>query len=488
MTTSAAYLTAIQQARTAYLSVLERPIDDSGLAESIRLQVDRGFNYEDLVGWLERSDEYQDKVIPPVPPHQPGPLPPLEGQLYHDGVAYADATGRRVPLFCHAGDLLCLFVEGRVQGNQEKERRVHDAFIDLRDHGYSGLRSWWSIRWIGEEHRYWGNRRLNPSYHEHRRLIHECFRIGSEDYGLKWHIALGSAENVPVPEMEDAWHWMRDVVSGHPEWFALVEGLNEAYHTGESNPAVVESWVNRSRTKNPTVFYALSAAAGAAGSEERHELEKWTPEWQQVYMVHANRANQWGDQTRHAFSLGYEHPIRRCGWSGEPPGMQWNGFTRVSGMNHPEQWTERPWRYALYLAQTAMARQMPTFMCSHGVCLEGRFRDAPAFDLAPRLISQLPPDVMAYDEIFHGGDTHRHRRIIQAPEQCRADHVKHSNGACVITVYPEHPHISDTDIVFERAWKGRIHDESGYVDCVVDQGQVLRRDISSGLLLVGEML
>ena len=44
MTTSAAYLTAIQQARTAYLSVLERPIDDSGLAESIRLQVDRAFN------------------------------------------------------------------------------------------------------------------------------------------------------------------------------------------------------------------------------------------------------------------------------------------------------------------------------------------------------------------------------------------------------------------------------------------------------------
>jgi hypothetical protein len=484
------YFVGIQRARDAYRATLGRDVDDSGLAEALRLQLDKGYSYDDLLIWLEQSDEYQSQQPPPPidpPLHPAPPLPPIQGQLGVDGKGFQDDAGYRVPLFCHAGDLILLFVEGRLRGDTEVEHRVHAAFADLQAYGYSGLRSWWSISWA-QPNAYWGNRRLNPSDDAHRRLIHECFRIGAEDYGLKWHTALGSAENVPVPEMDDAWHWMRDVVAGHPEWFALVEGLNEAYHTGESDPDEVARWVNKSRTRNPTVLHALSAAAGAAGSEELHELEKWTPDWQQFYMVHANRANQWGDQTRHAFSIGYEHPPRRLGWSGEPPGIQWDEFTRVSGMSHPEQWSERPWRYALYLAQTAMSRQMPTYMCSHGVCLEGRFRDAPGFTLAPRLIAALPPDVMAYDEIFHGGDTHKHRRVIEAPLHCRADHVKKATGECVITVYPERPEVQYADLVFDRAWQGRIYDEQGYLDCAVSRGERRSHDISGGLLLIGREL
>ena len=488
MTTSETYLTAIRQSRAAYDAVLERPVDDVGLAEAIRLQIDRGFSYDDLVGWLQRSDEYQNRAKPPPPPKERGALPPLEGQLSVDGMAYVDASGRRVPLFCHAGDLLCLFVEGRLEGSQEKEQRIHRAFADLRTHGYSGLRSWWSIRWSGNPHRYWGDRRLNPSDDTHRRLIAECLRIGSEDYGLQWHLALGSAEEVQPQQMTDAWHWMAEVVAAHPQWFALIEGLNEAYHTGEPDPAVVEKWVNICRNRNPTVLHALSAAAGAGYSEEKHELAKWTPDWQQIYLVHASRDNNWGDQTRHVFSTGYKRASRRLGWSGEPPGMRWGPHQRVSGMPQAHEWTDRPWRYAFYLAVTAMCRQMPTFMCSHGVCLEGRFRDAPGFDLAPRLISDLPPDIMAYDEIYHGGTTHRSRRVIQAPDHCRADHVRRSNGACVIAVYPERPEIVEQDLVFDRAWKGRVHDAYGYSDCVVGRGEVMRRDISNGVLFIGEIL
>ena len=487
MTTTAEYLTAIEQARMAYQVMLDRPVDDSGLAESIRLQIDVGLSYGDLIEWLRQSDEYQGKHPPPPPPVDTAALAPLEGQLRYDGMAYADDTGRRIPLFCHAGDLLCLFVEGRLEGNQSKEQRVHQAFTDMRTHGYSGLRSWWSICWH-QAHPYWEGRRLNPSNQEHRRLIEECFRIGSEDYGLQWHTALGSAERVPPHEMDEAWDWMADVVQRHPTWFALVEGLNEAYYTGESNPDVVERWVNRSRSKNPTVLHGLSAAAGANGSEEHDELVKWTPEWQPMYLVHAYRGGNWGDQTRHVFSSGYEDPPRRCGWSGEPPGVQCGTYQRVSALDHPEQWTERPWRYALYLAQTAMSRQVPTFFCSHGVCLEGRLLDAPAFTLAPRLIHDLPPDIMAFDSLFHGGASQRHRRVIQAPTHCRADHATRAAGDCVITVYPETPEIRDVDLVFERAWKGRIHDEFGYTDVVIDRGQTVRRDISSGLLFVGEML
>ena len=484
------YFIAIQRARDAYFATLGREVDDSGLAEALRLQIEKGYTYDQLVEWLEGSPEYQrTHAVPPVVlPDTGAPLPVIQGQLGVDGVAFRDDTGRRVPLFCHAGDLLMLFVEGRERQDTALEHRVHQAFTVLRDQGYAGLRSWWSIRWSGQPHRYWGDRRLNPSNDAHRRLIVECLRIGSEDYGLRWHLALGSAEDVPAHQMTEAWHWMAEVVAAHPQWFALIEGLNEAYHTGEPNPDVVEKWVNICRNRNPTVLHALSAAAGAGHSEEVQELEKWTPDWQQIYLVHASRANHWGDQTRHAFSTGYKRGPRRLGWSGEPPGMQWNGFTRVSGMNHPEQWTEHPWRYALYLAQTAIARQIPTFMCSHGVCLEGRFRDAPAFGLAPRLISDLPPDVMAYDEIFHGGETHQSRRTIQAPLHCRADHVKKATGETVITVYPEQVGIADVDLVFDRDWHGRIHDYLGYTDCAVVRGARLRRNIASGLLLVGREL
>jgi hypothetical protein len=490
------YFIAIQRARDAYFASLGREVDDSGLAEALRLQFEKGYTYDQLVEWLEQSAEYQSQhaAPPEVPPAVSAPLPPLQGQLGVDGMAFQDDTGRRVPLFCHAGDLLMLFVEGRTREDASIEFRVHQAFADLRDHGYAGLRSWWSIRWSGQPHRrartnsYWGNRRLNPSNDAHRRLIVECLRIGAEDYGLRWHLALGSAEDIPAQQMTEAWHWMAEVVAAHPQWFALIEGLNEAYHTGEPDPAVVEKWVNISRNRNPTVLHALSAAAGAGRSEEKHELAKWTPDWQQIYLVHASRDNNWGDQTRHVFSTGYKRASRRLGWSGEPPGMRWGSHQRVSGMPQAHEWTDRPWRYALYLAVTAMCRQMPTFMCSHGVCLEGRFRDAPGFGLAPRLISDLPPDVMAYDEIFHGGETHKSRRVVEAPLHCRADHVKKTTGECVIAIYPERPDISTTNLHFDRDWTGRIHDEHGYIDAAIARGTDLSRDISSGLLLVGRVL
>ena len=70
MTDQATYLDAIQQARAAYLAVLDRPVDDHGLAESLRLIIDRGYTYDDLVAWLERSEEYREIQPPPLPPRQ----------------------------------------------------------------------------------------------------------------------------------------------------------------------------------------------------------------------------------------------------------------------------------------------------------------------------------------------------------------------------------------------------------------------------------
>ena len=168
MTPHMNYLVAIRRAQEVYRDRLDREIDDHGLASTLLLQLEHDYTYDDLVAWIERSAEYRDREVPtPLPVStSAASLPPLAGHLSVDGLAYVDDTGRRIPLMCHAGDLLMLFVEARTEGNEEKEHRIHQAFSDLRDHGYSGLRSWWSIRWAGEDNAYWGSRRLNPSDHE----------------------------------------------------------------------------------------------------------------------------------------------------------------------------------------------------------------------------------------------------------------------------------------------------------------------------------
>jgi len=465
----------------------DRLVSPSGRV-SLNIQDDGGVVlYHDGVPVWQASDQRLPGPAPEPPAPPPSgdvPLPPIRGQLHCDEQSYLDDSGRRVPVFVHAGDLLMLFVEARLAGDAEKNTRVHQAFLDIQRAGYSGLRSWWSICWL-QSHPFWRGRSLNPSDREHRRLIRECLRIGAEDYGLRWHIALGDALHVPTSQMDDAWIWMSGVVHANPEWFGLVEGLNEAYGTGQSDPREVQRWVDISREQNPETLHVLSAAAGANGSENPDELRLWTPDNQRIWYVHADRAGHWGDQTRHAFSSGYHVPPRRLGWSGEPPGINWGPHQLVSVMDYPDEWTERPWRYAFYLAVTALARAVPTYFCSHGVMLEGRFRDAPGFVEAPRLISALPADVMAYEDLFHGGDTHQSRRVVEAPPHCRADHAMKPTGESVIAIYPERPDITTATLRFDRGWTGRIHDEWGSSDVVMGQGEHLSRDISSGILLVG---
>ena len=195
---------------------------------TLNIQDDGGLvlYHDGLPVWQASDRRLPDPAPEPIPPNAPppssqAPLPPIAGQLRCVDHSYLDDIGRRVPVFCHAGDLLLLFVEARLQGNEEKNARVHQAFLDIQRAGYSGLRSWWAICWV-TSHPFWQGRRLNPSDPDHRRLIRECLRVGAEDYRLKWHIALGDALDVSQSELEDAWHWMSGVVNENPDWFALV--------------------------------------------------------------------------------------------------------------------------------------------------------------------------------------------------------------------------------------------------------------------------
>ena len=419
-------------------------------------------------------------------PRDEAALAPIRGRIGFDGASYTDATGPRLLLMCHAGDLLLRFVEARERHDPQLEAQVYQAFQDMRDAGYSGLRSWTSIGWR-VQHAYWGARRLAPDLAGHQSLLAECFRIGAEDYGLRWHVALGDVAGVPDEAIRAYWSWLTWFVQRHAHWFALVEGLNEAEHTGQTDPAVVAEWIKLCRDQNPQTLHVLSAGPGAGRSEERDALRRWTPDDQRVIYTHASRAGHWYDQMRHAFSVTYERPIRRNGWSGEPPGINWGDHTLVSGMSHAAEWTEAPWRYALYLAQTAISRQVPTFMCSHGVKLAGRLADVPAFRLAPELLGRLPADIMAFER-FHGGAHWSGKRILAAPPGVRVDHAVHADGRAVLTVYPDGAtDLNAVTLPVERAWTGMVYRPRGREPVSVQPGDPVYADITDGLLLIGRL-
>jgi len=454
-------------------------IDKSGGKYTIMLYrdgnlVSRRVSDDVVVGAMGTTEPRTPPPAPvPVPVPQP-PLPPLKGLLRYDGKAFTDDTGPRVPVFCHAGDLALCYVEGQ-------NTLVHQALRDMQAAGYSGVRTWTSINWV-QTNPFWGNRKLNPSDSQTRQQLEELFRVGSEDYGLQWHIALGDVRNVSRTLRDEYWHWLADLVNLHPTWFALIEGLNEAYGKLD-DPKEIERMVQICRDVNPDHLYALSAAAGAS-SERRTELHKWTPSWMQHTYHHAYRGGHWWDQTRHAFGVGYEQPVRRNGWSGEPPGINWDNYNWVSVMDRPKEWTAS--RYALYLAQTAMCRQMPTYFCSHGVKIEGRFTDAPGFVETPKLIAKLPKDVMAFDQLFHGGTTWSRSRVLAAVDECRIDHAESNDGRMVMTIYgPDGLY----NLPIKRRWRGLIYNSSGdVVERTLEPGDHYSVRMTSGQLLVGRLL
>ncbi len=422
--------------------------------------------------------------------HSPSPAPTI-GMIGFDG-GFTQHGDYLIPLGIHAGDLPMAFVEGR-------EQETHDAFADMRDLGVAAgtqpvCRGWTSINWRFE-HPFWAGRELDPSNPVHRQRLEEFWRIGSEDYGVMHHVALGDSVGVTRQEKDEYFRWLADVVRRHPDWFALIECQNEILGTSDSwehDPREVERQLQIVRDVNPNHLYATSAAAGE-GSEL--ELDMWTPDWSPFTYAHNYRGNRWGDQVRHTFSLTYETAVRSHGWSGEPPGMNLrpyhNGQTGpgawVSGMDYPEDWMDAPWRYGLYMAATAVYRQVPTFMCSHGVKLEGRFKDVPGWHQTAELIQALPKDIMAFDRLFHGGDRFAGERILAATDRVRVDHAQADDGRCVMVVYPNSEPVGIETLRVERDWKGVYYMPGITGPITLRTGQSFTPAVSDGILFIGRL-
>ena len=393
--------------------------------------------------------------------------------LTFDGVAFRRDGVREIPRVLHAGDLACCWVEGQ-------QDLVGHAFADARAAGYTTLRTWTSLDWV-KPTAYWSPRALRPSEAATRAALEACLQAGA-DAGLAWHVALGDAAGVPEADLETYWRWLTDLVASHPDWFDLIEGLNEAWQNGASDPATIDGWMQGCRAKNPHHLHSLSSPQSV------ETLRKWTPAWCPIINTHIARGGHWGVQMKAAFDLGYQDLVRRNGWSGEPPGINWGDHNFVSVMQYPADWTDQPWRYQLYLAQTALSRQVPTYMSSPGVKLSGlRFTDVPGWSNALDLIDRLPGDLMAFARLFHGGITWKESRILAATDGCRVDHAIDDDGRAVMTVYPIDPMLARQTFAVARSWTGTCHQPAGAQPLTLRAGETWSADVSSGALLVGKL-
>ncbi len=432
-------------------------------------------------GPLVPLDGVEEDDDPPPPPPGPGLL---TGQLTCDGRVFADDTGPVVPVMCHLGDLIWRALNGQVA-------RVHAAFRDLVQYGYAGLRSWPTINTVGMHHDFWGDVTLGPqstpNYH-HR--CEEVFRIGAEDYGLVWHVAPGDLFETSNREDDQLFDWLGGVARQHPTWFALIEGCNELLHNTDRrkhDPAYVDALLDRVRSRAPSVLATWSAAHG--DSSEEH-LPEWTPPWAKFWYVHPLRG-PWRQAMEHNFTNGYDRgaDVRRLGWNGEPPGMNWGNRQFVSGMpprstnGWPRGWT--PGRHALYGVLTVLSRQIHCLMSSPGVKLEVSLTDVPGFKETPALIRKLPTDIHTFGRLFHGGERFKGERILAAATDSRVEHAIASDGRACMVAYGED---GTYQLPVERSWDGRAFYPNGQQHALsLRPGQPYRVIIGDGVLLVGAL-
>lgn len=439
-----------------------------------------------LLVWSQTRKRYvlMDRIAPKPTPPAPNPGSGLlTGQLTCDGRVFSDDTGPRVPIMCHAGDLLWQALNGQMA-------RVHQAFRDLVQYGYAGLRSWSTINtadiplqpgdlWYGVTL----GPRTTPRYFAR---CEEVIKIGSEQYGLVWHVAPGDLFRTSDREDNTLFDGWADIIQRHPTRFALAEGCNELLHTSDQRKhttAYVDALVQRIRDAAPSVLCTWSAAAGDASEEQ---LPFWTPPWAKHWYVHDFRG-PWFQAMGHNFTLGYQQGL---GWGGEPPGMNWGSHQLVSGMPQRQQhgWP-RGWtlgRYALYGALMALSRKVPCFMSSYGVKLEGPLTDAPGFKEWPALICKLPTRIHGFQQLFHGGDAFRGIRILAATPHSRVEHAIDSNGdACMVAYGEDGTH----QLPVERAWDGLAVFPDGREETVkLRRGETYRVTVGDGVLLVGTLV
>jgi hypothetical protein len=388
------------------------------------------------------------------------------GQLRRSGQVFLDDAGPVLPVLCHFGEAFSAYVR--------RPDAVRAELDDILATGYHGIRFWdvlgyydqnrpgeanrWSA-WAGREvtpvaFTAFSGRRIEPTPQYYEQL--EAFLRECRDRGLVVQHSRGDL---------NAWTW--DAIQAHAsrvgsiqrqvglDTIAVNEACNEAWQNGVPEPAKLRTIIDR--IGNQQVLDGSSAADDQYGGELPESVRRFTTDiGMGVHIVHGHRGGSSINRIGHIHALGYETLPQAGvpGWQGEPAGP--GDGVSVGREEHAE-------ALCLMAAVALCTRQAWVYMSGHGVFWNGPLSSMTAYREVARVPALLPPDIMTWPRIIHGGETFRNRgRVLvahpggNAPgDFYRADHVLHADGRqFVAIVYAGQA--GEYQLPVERSFEGEI--------------------------------
>lgn len=306
------------------------------------------------------------------------------------------------PVVCHYGDGLSQLIR--------HPSRVERHLGDVLSSGYDAVRTWTVLGHPG----FWKGREVGPlvqgeQYWEAVRLFAQLL----QRLGLRWLVSQGDLCLV-IPRQADRVAFMRRLGETLAPFGPLVLGVdagNEAWQNGESNPDALRQLVDAFRWGSQTPIWSLT---DGAGQETRDELLRYAGS---VVDVHGYRGGRWWDKVRHIFTVAYETVPEWSIVQSEPFGPG----PLVSVTEHKEELTLEVMQVAQMMA--SMTGQVWTYFSSSGIIADDWVWPVPVIR-----------GVVSGGQLLHGGTRWAAKRIFEAVEENRADHVLRADGwwACLI--------------------------------------------------------
>jgi hypothetical protein len=334
-----------------------------------------------------------DQVMPLDPPRPEPPQTGIHGPLRHvPGTGFRDDRGPYLPLGCHHMHGLRLH---KVNPNASRDQLAY-----IKGH-YDVVRTIMCCGWYDN---FWGDEGVYPidfvnrsgnvveEWDDYDTVVDSYFQ---ELHNLNLRLNITFGDGQMFRDQATTIQFMRRVgriASKYKNLIALIE-WNEAYQNYWTSPSpamvmeALQAFLNEYR--QPTI------KAISDEGEEVFDINRWA--WD-ISNAHIHRGGGSADKIRHRWVINYtgERTPPRIyeGWETEPVGPG----TSVGVENNVE---------ALVLCAAAMLSTGWGFnyICGDGIKWTRPIQNNPGFHEVSKVRKLLPPDIMTYRGLIHGGRT-----------------------------------------------------------------------------------
>lgn len=380
-----------------------------------------------LVQWYGGDNPW---FKPPVLGPHPDPIVGTIRASWEEGIS--DATGHRLLVVAHAGDLLAR--------NYRDQATVDDHLNAMAARGYHGVRTWTVLYGT-----YWAN--FTGEIHADMPGYWDTVRDFARELvsrKLRWMVSQGDlmrwANRTQVRR-----DFMRQLAlvlreeGGTDSLVMAVDAGNETIWNGEDNPQALKDALDAFLQVLPVPFATLTSW------DDEHPFDYWMPGLQRDN--HSSRG-PWPMPPRRVFNGGYEPHPRIYVSQSEGPGQgvqEYGGDRRighhVSATDRPNEWNDNnPETVGVQAMAHVIGKGLYVYFCSPGVVSDEPFTNYTAFDVVPQLFRRMPRTVQSWG-IFHGGNGRPFSpdRVLGVPDnddlQVRCDHAAGPYGERVCLAY-----------------------------------------------------